>query len=155
MNKTELLTMLNNFKKNGISHDKKRLQEVLDFQDIIGRSSFNDILESYAAMDHTEKGTFLWATCTCLAKDTFLEIIKKVVCQSIITDHEIDMVESYRASLIHIEKREEKMNNLEKQNAVITERIKTLELRLSNSQKESNALKTKAQSFDTIKSLLR
>jgi len=156
MNNMNIDELLKEFKDNGINTDteSKRHQYVLDFQDCIGHMSFNDVCDTFSDLDKNRRGDFLWAACTCLDKDSFLEIIKKAVCQSVIYEEESRLNNMYTDRLADLKIREQNMTELEKQNAVNVERIKLLEMEASGLRGRCNSYIKKSDSFDTIRRLL-
>lgn len=56
----KLIDMLAYFKVNGVSYDPKKLQPVLDYQNLIGCSSIAEIADMYNALDTELKRTFDW-----------------------------------------------------------------------------------------------
>lgn len=97
MNTSKCNTLLINFKENGINNDSTQpaFQSVLDFQDVIGQSTMSDMFDYYHALEIPVRHTFIWACSTCLAMDTFLEIIRMVVCQSVIIAEEERLYKQY------------------------------------------------------------
>ena len=66
--------------KNGISHDlKKGLDDVLDWQDVIGHSSMQEIAEFEGALDQDEKKHFVWVNFLTLPHDLSVDILLKTV----------------------------------------------------------------------------
>ena len=77
--KEDILNSLNNFKIYGISHGEKNLNEVIKYQDIIGRSSLKDITLIYPTFDQRQKEIFVWVNANTLSFDMFIDIIKNTV----------------------------------------------------------------------------
>ena len=66
--------------KNGISHDpKKGLDDILDYQDVIGHSSMKEIAEFEDALDQDEKKHFVWVNFLTLSHDLSVDILLKTV----------------------------------------------------------------------------
>ena len=78
MDKTKLLELLKEFSDHGISLEAKRLQPVLDFQDIIGRSSFDETIETYLELNETQKELFDFACLHCLDRAFNRELMRKL-----------------------------------------------------------------------------
>ena len=77
--KTErALEMIRDFRKHGISHEPgKGLDAVLNFQDIIGRSTPREITEFYRTLDNIDdRQSFFWAISRTLDFDSFIQILK-------------------------------------------------------------------------------
>lgn len=81
MSKDALLELLERFRELGICHDSKskRFQDVLDFQDWIGRRTYSGIGDEYSKLDRVQKETFLWATFSCMSIDVALEVLESTV----------------------------------------------------------------------------
>jgi len=140
------------FVKNGIAHGAN---EMLEYQDIIGHSTMDQIFDAVHVMNKNERGNFLWVSCHCLSKGTFLDIIKKCVWQSIIVEEETRLATEHAERMQDIERREENMSALERDNAVKTERIKSLELELKYHTERSERLNADARKFNMVRDLLR
>jgi len=68
--------------KYGISHDPKSgLNDVLAYQDVIGRSSMTEIADFEESMDRHERKHFLWVNFLTLSQDLAMEILKKTTVQ--------------------------------------------------------------------------
>ena len=78
MDKTKLLELLKEFSDHGVSLQAKRLQPVLDFQDIIGRSSFDETIETYLELNETQKELFDFACLHCLDRAFNRELMRKL-----------------------------------------------------------------------------
>ena len=66
--------------KSGISHDpKKGLDDILDWQDVIGHSSMQEIAEFEGALDQDEKKHFVWVNFLTLSHDLSVDILLKTV----------------------------------------------------------------------------
>lgn len=153
----KLDTLLENFKNNGISNDPKNKQfkNVLNFQDIIGRSSLEELTNAFLAMNRNNRGLFLWVACSCLDKDNFLHILKTCVCDAIIYEEEAHLNDLYDKRVEALSEREKHMTNLEMENAVLKERVKHLEYVSKQRANKVIKLAEKAEAYDTIKNLLK
>ena len=62
----EMIEILNNFRVNGIRPGGKSLEPVLRFQDLIGRSTKDELKDMWSQIDEQMKKIFIWAvTSTC------------------------------------------------------------------------------------------
>ena len=71
--------LIKHFIDHGISHDPKKLEPVLEFQDIIGRATSKSLAEFEAKMDEAERRSFFWVCANTLGMDTFLDVVKVYV----------------------------------------------------------------------------
>lgn len=78
MNTKDGLRLLDEFRRNGITHDAKDKQHVntLNFQDFVGRMTNDRLFSFYDGLDTDQRKTFIWA-CTCtLHYDTAIDVIR-------------------------------------------------------------------------------
>lgn len=87
----EMVIILNEFKTQGIRTPiaaeketvKKRvsinLQRVIDFQDIVGRSTKEEIWEAWEKLDEFQRSLFIWAISCCLSYDTICSVMNETV----------------------------------------------------------------------------
>jgi hypothetical protein len=78
MNHEKLNELMNKFKSHGINKEhKKGLQDVIDWQDVIGRSNAKGWRDAWTTFDQQKKELFTWANFVCLAYDSALEVFKQ------------------------------------------------------------------------------
>ena len=149
----ELLIIFGN---EGMTTDstKKGFQHVLDFQDAIGHSSYNDLLDYYQAVSKKYKGLFLWAACYCLDKDAFLDIIRKVVCYAVIIEEEQRLADIYKERLLEVEDRSKHIEHVEKSNEQLQLRISTMCKDIGMYQEKVRTIQPLADKFLELKRLL-
>ena len=156
-NNDKLNNLIKEFETNGITMDsgQKRFKHVLDFQDEIGHRSIDDVIDYFMGIDKTTRKNFLWASCHCLDKDTFIDIITKGLCQSIINAETLSLMDIYDERVQSLRDRELNITELEKQNAVLIERTSRLEFELKHQTNRANEFHGKAINLDAIKNLLK
>ena len=78
LRKEKILEKLDDFKKNGVrTTTKTSMQEICNFQDLIGTANYKEIFEIYESLTQEQRRTFIWV-CTCtLSPESCEEIIKQ------------------------------------------------------------------------------
>lgn len=79
-NSDRAIEMLKTFKKDGISHvPSKGLDLVIEWQDIVGRSTMSDIVKFFTddLAESRYRDNFHWVNMNCLDQATAIEILKK------------------------------------------------------------------------------
>lgn len=71
----EMIKIMEYFKTYGIRGTGKNLQTVLDFQDIIGRSTNNDIIAAWERLNENQRKIFIWSVTCCISYDATINII--------------------------------------------------------------------------------
>ena len=159
--------------KNGISHDpKKGLDDILDYQDVIGHSSMQEIAEFEGALDQDEKKHFVWVNFLTLSHDLSVDILLKTVIkrktERIIAGYEEDIkgredtlfenemkLRSAKKSIYKkIAALREDKERLKDRNAHMT---KTAQLYYESTNKaklEAHHFQEKARKFDELKAIL-
>jgi hypothetical protein len=79
MNIVTLKEMLKQFKDNGIRNGGKNIQSVLNFQDIIGRSTPEEIRTAWKELESFNKNIFLWSCSCCLSFETMVLVIETTI----------------------------------------------------------------------------
>ena len=155
--------------KNGISHDpKKGLDDILDWQDVIGHSSMQEIAEFEGALDQDEKKHFVWVNFLTLSHDLSVDILLKTVIkrktERIIAGYEED-IKGREDTLFENEMKLQsakksiykKIASLRKDNARLRKESNTNLagwMRANTSKANVKYLKEKAVKFDELKALL-
>ena len=76
MDITILKAALEDFKKNGIRQGTKTgLQNVIDYQDLIGRATNDEIYEAWGQLNAFERNLFTWACACCLSQETVSSVV--------------------------------------------------------------------------------
>lgn len=71
-----MLEIMAHFKANGIRQQGKNLDVVIEFQDIIGRSTNDQIAEAWKKLDASQKNIFLWSVSCCLGQEITVMVIE-------------------------------------------------------------------------------
>ena len=167
--------LLKHFKDHGVSHnpDNGGLQYVLDYQDVIGHSSKQDVVAFEESLEKgDEKKNFVWVNFLTLSQDMAIEILKNTVVHRFI-EKDIEAVDDeYQKKYQEYDRQ---VNQLRDAKKYIYKKIRELEAgkrRLSGSVKYLEAAletaygnsrkshgrareaETKARKYDTIKNLL-
>ena len=74
-----LQELLKEFKETGIRTGKSPIQSILDYQDIIGRSTLYESVEMYHNLDSIQRDTYLWANSCCLSSDLTIAIQREII----------------------------------------------------------------------------
>jgi hypothetical protein len=93
----EMITILNEFKTQGIrtplaaeviadsnkksakKHASMNLERVITFQDIVGRSTKEEIWDAWEKLDEFQRSLFIWAISCCLSYDTICSVMNETV----------------------------------------------------------------------------
>ena len=149
--------LLKEFKANGIpaSSESKRFPLYLEFQDVIGRASFTDLQDYYGQHNQLLRGLFIWVCATCLSMDTFLDIIKQVVCQTVIADAADTLNERLHGQLAYVDDELANIHEIKLDNAGMVEKLLRLESEIDAYNALIVLLRGKADRYDQIRRLLR
>jgi len=71
-----MLEIMSHFKDNGIRQQGKNLELVIEFQDIIGRSTNDHIAQAWLMLDATQKNIFLWSVSCCLGQEITVMVVE-------------------------------------------------------------------------------
>lgn len=71
-----MLDIMAQFKSNGIRQQGKGLDIVIEFQDIIGRSTNDQIAEAWKKLDPSQKNIFLWSVSCCLGQEITVMVVE-------------------------------------------------------------------------------
>ncbi len=75
-----MLELMADFKTNGIRNSGKTgLDKVIEFQDIIGRSTMDEIADAWKTLDPSQRIIFIWSISCCLAPEMVTSIIMETV----------------------------------------------------------------------------
>lgn len=87
MNTEKMTELLKHFQVHGISHNPKRgIDQVIEFQDIIGRATQTEIADYEKSLDTERRGLYFFACMNCLSTDSAIGILKiyirrRCICQ--------------------------------------------------------------------------
>jgi hypothetical protein len=73
---SRMLEIMEQFKANGIRQQGKNLELVIEFQDIIGRSTNDQIAEAWTKLDLSQKNIFLWSVSCCLGQEITVMVVE-------------------------------------------------------------------------------
>jgi hypothetical protein len=71
-----MLEIMTHFKTNGIRQQGKNLELVIEFQDIIGRSTNDQIAEAWNKLDPSQKNIFLWSVSCCVGQEITVMVVE-------------------------------------------------------------------------------
>ena len=71
-----MLEIMTHFKNNGIRQAGKNLDLVIEFQDIIGRSTDDQIAKAWLKLDASQKNIFLWSVSCCLGQEITVVVVE-------------------------------------------------------------------------------
>lgn len=71
-----MLEIMTHFKANGIRQQGKNLDVVIEFQDIIGRSTNDQIAMAWTKLDPSQKNIFLWSVSCCLGQEITVMVVE-------------------------------------------------------------------------------
>ena len=166
--------LIKHFKKHGISLDPENgLQHVLDYQDVIGRATPQEIIDFEGKLEvGGEKRDFIWVNFHALDQDTAVQIIKNTVVRRFIekdSDALYDMFNEKSRELNEESKKlcdakkfvYKKIRTLETEKMRMESRLRRMERELEVSRDINRELRGKAEEhrikarkFDNIKELL-
>lgn len=173
--KTERATeLLKHFKDHGVSLDPKNgLQHVLDYQDVIGHATPQEIIEFEETLEMgDEKKNFVWVNFLALSQDNAIEIIKKTVVRRFIQKEGDVLDDMYtekfnefneRSNQLHNAKKAiyKKIRGLETEKEKLASRLEWFETELRETRdinrklrEDKEEYRAKAQKYDNIKELL-
>ncbi len=121
----QLQDALKHFKDNGVSHDPKHggLQKVLDYQDLVARSTIPDTCAVYDQLPDDEKKLFHWVNFLTLSMDLALELVRETVIGKIQTES----LSCFKDDLVHQSNQIDKLNKqvakLTEENECLTRRV--------------------------------
>ena len=165
--------LLDYFKVHGVSHDPENgLQYVLDYQDVIGHSTPQEIREYEETLNQEQRKTFIWVNFLTLSQDMSLDILKGTVIHRFIERESEANDKIYSEHWNEWTRKTKQLNDCKKH---IYRKIRDLErsredlvrcnvnlLNTNDSLREQNRntrqqffdYRDKAEKFDTIKNLL-
>ena len=76
MSQKSVTEQLDHFKANGISRDPKRVQEVLDWQDVIGTKTSKGITALWESLEEEHRTIFIWACGATLSPQMLYVVVK-------------------------------------------------------------------------------
>jgi len=71
-----MLEIMAHFKLNGIRQQGKNLELVIEFQDIIGRSTNDQIALAWTKLDPSQRNIFLWSVSCCLGQEITVMVVE-------------------------------------------------------------------------------
>lgn len=114
-----MLEIMAHFKANGIRQQGKNLELVIEFQDIIGRSTNDQIAMAWTKLDPSQRNIFLWAVSCCLGQEITVMVVeatlgrdyKRKVLKELNDEYERLQQEEIRIGkrFIEVEKREKEV----------------------------------------------
>lgn len=160
--KTErTLELLATFKRDGIRHEGRGLQNVVDFQDCIMGATPSELSEFESSFTKDERRNFIWCIFSTLDKETALDIINKTTLNRIINAERLSDMEEYSAREKALYEKQEafrlEKGGLENELTTAKKRIEDLEeyvKDLKDENESSRFFEEEAQSLRTIKSIL-
>ena len=165
--------LLKHFKNNGISQEPGNgLNLVLEFQDIIGHSTRQEIQDFEATLDQDGRKNFIWVNFLTLSQDSALDIFKNTVAARWL-NKQADILEGdYNEKLTDVYTRErtlkegkrtiyKRIGKLESENSALRASLKWATSERRQLVDENRTLvqsiahcQIKARKYDTIKELL-
>ena len=138
--------LLKHFKNNGISQEPGNgLNKVLEYQDIIGRSTAAEVADFETSLDQDGRKHFIWTNFLTLAQDSAIDILKNTVIHRFLERESVAMDETWNKKW---KEHHEASQRLDESKKVIFKKIRKLEeenARLRSSLVNSRAMKGEAQ----------
>lgn len=111
MDMEKLIAMLDGFRHHGIRADA---QKTVDFQDIVGRATYEQVHAAYAELDPHHQELFIWACTAALSFEMAYTIIKNTICAKYILKIEEKLSEEYNDRHAELDRRDRKIAEQEK-----------------------------------------
>jgi hypothetical protein len=121
-----MLEIMTHFKNNGIRQAGKNLDLVIEFQDIIGRSTDDQIAKAWLKLDASQKNIFLWSVSCCLGQEITVVVVEATLGR----DSKRKLLKQFEDEYKRLEEREIELSN----------RFHDIEQREKNVQKTIDAL---------------
>lgn len=75
-NYNRMLEIMGIFKKDGIRQSGKNLNLVIDFQDIIGHATNDEIADAWLKLDANQKSIFIWSVSCCMSMESMVMVVE-------------------------------------------------------------------------------